>query len=96
MSWDLAFPEPLPVPGRRPLVTLRGAAAYIMELPKDQQDETRWQNAIYILIQTADHGGPMEFARLGMVQAITPRVVVYDTSRKDPHWRKTRKLVRDR
>jgi hypothetical protein len=30
-----------------------------------------------------------------MQQALNPRVPVYDTSRKDPHWGK-RKLVRDR
>jgi hypothetical protein len=49
-----------------------------------------------VLIQTADHGGPLEFARLGMQQALYPRVPVYDSSRKDPKWRNTRKLVRDR
>ena len=96
MRWDLKFPEPLVVPGRRPLVTLRDAATYILKLPKTEQDEVRWQKAIHCLIQTADHGGPKEFARLGVVQAITQKVVVYDTSRKDPVWRNTRKLVRDR
>jgi hypothetical protein len=67
-----------------------------MKLPGDEQNETRWQNAVHCLIQTADHGGPMEFARLGMQQALNPRVPVYDTSRKDPKWRNSRKLVRDR
>lgn len=54
MSWDLELPEPLSVPGRRPVVTLRDAAAYIMNLPEDQQKEARCQSAIHCLIQTAD------------------------------------------
>jgi hypothetical protein len=94
MSWDLKFPEPIAVAGRQSLVTLRDAATYITELPKAEQDETRWQNAIHVLLQAADHGGPLEFARLGMQQALRPRVPVYDTSRKDPVWRNTRKLSR--
>jgi hypothetical protein len=80
---------------RRPAPS-RDAAAYVTGLPKSAQDELRWQNAIHVLLQTADHGGPMEFARLGMAQALHPREPVYDTSRKDPKWRNAWKLVRDR
>lgn len=96
MSWDAKFPEPIPVAGRRPLATLRDAATYVTTLPKSQQDEPRWQNAVHVLIQAADNGGPIEFARIGMTQALNPREPVYDTSRKDPKWRNTRKLARDR
>lgn len=96
MSWDTKFPEPIAVAGRRPLVTLRDAATYVTGLPKSDQDLPRWQTAIHVLIQAADAGGPLEFARLGMMQALNPRVPVYDTSRKDPRWRNTRKLSRDR
>lgn len=95
MSWDDRFTEPIPVAGRGPLVTLRDAATYITGLQKAEQDEPRWQTAIHVLMQAADHGGPVEFARLGMAQALHPREPVYDTSRKDPHWGK-RKLARDR
>jgi hypothetical protein len=93
MSWDVEFPEPIGVPGRLPLVTLRDVALYFTTLPKSQQDEAQWQNAVHVLIQAADHGGPVEFARLGMMQAPNPRVPVYDASRKDPKWRNTRKLA---
>ena len=96
MSWDLRFPAPIHVDGRKPLATLRDAATHITTLPKATQQEPRWQNAVHVLLQAADHGGPIEFARLGMEQALRPRVVVYDTSRKNPVWRNTRKLVRDR
>lgn len=95
MSWDLKFPEPIAFAGRRPLVTLRDAATYVTGLSKNEQDEPRWQTAVHVLIQAADHGGPVEFARLGMMQALHPRVPVYDASRKDPKWGK-RKLARDR
>lgn len=51
---------------------------------------------MYVLLQAADHLGPVEFARLGMMQALYPKgEPVYDTSRKDPNWGR-RKLARDR
>jgi hypothetical protein len=54
-------------------------------------------NALHLLLQAADHGGPIEFARLGMVQALHPKPEpVYRSTKKDPVWRNTRKLVRDR
>ncbi|WP_398482516.1 hypothetical protein [Tardiphaga sp.] len=95
-SWDQRLPEPISVAGQKPLVTLRDAATYITTLPKSEQDEIRWQTAVHVLIQAADNGGPIEFARIGMMQALNPRVPVYDSSRKDPKWRNTRKLARDR
>ncbi len=54
-------------------VTLRDAGAYITNLPKSQHDSAPWQNAMHVLIQAADHGGPIEFARLGMMQALYPK-----------------------
>ncbi|MCX7318825.1 MAG: hypothetical protein NT113_04770 [Hyphomicrobiales bacterium] len=96
MSWDLKFEEPIAVPGRQRIITLRDAATYITILPKAEQDEQRWQNAVHVLIQAADHGGPIEFAKIGLMQALHPREPVYDSSRKDPKWRSTRKLARDR
>jgi hypothetical protein len=96
MSWDLRFPEPISVPKGRVLITLRDAGAYIIKLPRSKQDDPVWNNAIHALIQAADNSGPIEFARLGMMQALYPKGdPVYDRSRKDPHWGR-RKLVRDR
>jgi hypothetical protein len=44
----------------------------------------------------AERGGPVEFARMGMMQALYPNgEPVYDTSRKDPHWGR-HKLVKER
>jgi hypothetical protein len=37
VSWNQCFFDPIIVPGRTPLVTLRDAARYIMRLPKANQ-----------------------------------------------------------
>ena len=97
MSWDLRFPAPIAVPRGKPLRTLRDAATHITTLPAATQQEPTWQTAAHVLLQVADHAGPIEFARLGMVQALYPKPVpVYHSVKKDPVWRNTRKLVRDR
>jgi hypothetical protein len=37
VSWDQQFFDPIILPGRKPLVTLRDAANYIVKLPKAEQ-----------------------------------------------------------
>lgn len=97
MSWDLKFPKPIELPKGRPLATLRDAATYITKLPKAEHDATPWQTAMFVLIQAADHHGPIDFARIGMMQALhRHEEKVYDKSRKDPKWRNNYNLVRDR
>ena len=97
MSWDLRFRAPIAVPRGKPLATLRDAATYITTLPAAKQQEPAWQNAVHVLLQAADHGGPIEFARLGMVQALYPkREPVYHSPKNDPVWSNNYKLVRDR
>jgi hypothetical protein len=34
VAWDQQFFDPIILPGRKPLVTLRDAAQYIIKLPK--------------------------------------------------------------
>jgi hypothetical protein len=47
------------------------------------------------LTNAAEHGGPVEFARIATLQAINRDVErVFDPSRKDTHWGR-RKLKRD-
>jgi hypothetical protein len=97
MSWDPRFPAPIVAPGGKPLVTLRDAATYITALPAATQHEQAWQNAVHVLLQAADNGGPIEFARLGMVQALYPKPApVYQSVSRDIVWRNGYKLVRDR
>ena len=97
MPWSSRFPEPVVLPDGQKLATLRDAGEHITALPKAQQAAKEWQTAMHVLIQAADHGGPIDFARIGMMQALYPKgEPVYDTSRKSPKWRNNYKLVRDR
>lgn len=97
MPWSTPFPSPIVLPAGGAIVTLRDAGAYIMKLPKAQHDSAPWQSAMHVLIQAADHGGPIEFARIGLLQALFPNgTPVYHSVDKDPKWRNRTKLVRDR
>ncbi|MDR6658981.1 hypothetical protein J2W51_001523 [Tardiphaga robiniae] len=97
MSWSARFPEPIALPAGGKLTTLEDAGAYITRLPKEKQATKAWQNATHVLIQAADHGAPIEFARLGIMQALWPKgTPVYHSVDKDPKWRNRPKLVRDR
>jgi hypothetical protein len=70
MSWDQRFLDPIKVPGRKPLVTLRDAALYITKLPKAEHDAEQWQTATEALLLVAESGGPTMFARIGMMRAL--------------------------
>jgi hypothetical protein len=69
VSWDQRFFDPIMVPGRKPLVTLRDAAEYITELPKAEHDADEWQAAMEALLLVAEHDGPAMFARIGVMRA---------------------------
>lgn len=95
MSWDQRFSEPIAVPKGRALATLRDAGDYISGLPKTEHEATEWQTAVHCLLQAADHRGPVEFARMGVLQALNRDVErVFDTSHHTHHWGQ-RKLARD-
>jgi hypothetical protein len=70
MSWSVHFDSPITLPDGRRLVTLQDAGNYITTLPKATHKTKAWQDAMHILIQAADHGVPVEFARIGMMQAL--------------------------
>ena len=57
MSWHHRFFDPIILPGRKPLVTLRDAARYITKLPKTEHDADEWQAAMQALLLVAEHGG---------------------------------------
>lgn len=93
MSWDTPLPAPIPVPGGKPLVTLRDAGMLVQKLPKAKADEPAWQAAIEALMLAAEDRGPLMHAEIGLMKALHPREPVYDASRKT-HWGR-RKLARD-
>jgi hypothetical protein len=94
-GWTRRFEDPISLPRGRQLVTLREAASYVMALPKAEHDADEWQAAMEALLLVAEHGGPVMFARVGVMRALNRHVErVFDPSRKEKHWGK-RKLKRD-
>ena len=70
MSWDRQFFDPIPLPGRKRLITLRDAANYIVKLPKAEQDAPEWQTAAKVLMLIGEHGGDPLMARIAMLLAL--------------------------
>jgi hypothetical protein len=94
-GWSRRFDDAIVLPDGRKLVTLLDAATYATKLPKKEADTAEWQAAIESLMLVAELGGPMMFARVGIMRALNRHVErVFDTSRKDHHWGR-RKLARD-
>jgi hypothetical protein len=84
------------LPRGRQLVTLQDAGTYIIELPKAEHDAEPWQAAVEALLLVAELGGPMMFARIGVMRALNRHVErVVNPDRKDQHWER-RRLARDR
>jgi hypothetical protein len=95
VPWSRPFDDPILLPGRRQLVTLRDAGGYIAALPRAKQESPEWQAATEAVIMAAEDRGPLMHAHVGMLRALNRYVErVFDPSRKNPHWRK-RKLARD-
>jgi hypothetical protein len=96
VSWDKRFFDPIILPGRKPLVTLRDAAQYITQLPTAEHDAEEWQATMQALLLVAEHDGSTMFARIGVMRALNRHAeLVFDPSRKETHWGK-RKLKRDK
>jgi len=51
VSWDQRFSDPITVPGRKPLLTLRDAAVYITKLPRAEHNarngRPRWKRCCW-------------------------------------------------
>ena len=74
----------------------KDAGNYITKLPKAEHGVQEWQAAMEALIVVATLGGPIVFARIGVMRALNRHVErVFNPDRKDAHWGK-RKLARDR
>jgi hypothetical protein len=66
--------DPIILPRRKPLVTLRDAAHYITKLPKAEHDADEWQAAMEALLLVAEQDGPTMFARIGVMKALNRHV----------------------
>jgi hypothetical protein len=96
VSWSRRFEEPIELPDGRKLKTLAEAMVWLAkEIPKSEHKTEKVQNAAHLVTRVAEHGGPMIFAQMGMMQAIhRHHKRVFNPDRKDPHWGR-RKLKRD-
>jgi hypothetical protein len=70
VAWDQLFFDPITLPGRKPLVTLRRAAQFIIKLPKAERDADEWQAAMQALMLVVEQNGPTMFARIGVMRAL--------------------------
>ena len=97
MSWDSRFAEPIELPGGVRLASLREAIVHLVNtIPSSERGMPVVLTAAELITSAADHGGPIEFARIATLRAINRHAVrVPDPSRKDHHWSR-RKLARDR
>jgi hypothetical protein len=83
VSWDRPFDQPVHLPDGPPARTLRDAGNYIRKLPESERDTPEWRLAIQMLIDAAENGAPMLFAKMGIERAAGQRA------------RGRRKLARD-
>jgi hypothetical protein len=95
-SWKSKFDEPILLPDGRKLRTLKEAIAWLAkEISKSEHATPKVQTAARMVTEAAENGGPIIFARMGVMQAINRHEVKeFGTSSKPHHWGK-RKLKRD-
>jgi hypothetical protein len=70
VSWSLPFSEPIVLPDGSELATLRDAYDHLNKFPKSEQDAEEQKAAAHCLIEAAEHGGAVAFARIGMLRAM--------------------------
>jgi hypothetical protein len=98
MLWCARFDDPIPIPGRKLLRTLRDVAKFLMDLPHAtprERIQPYWLDAIEALVLVAEKNGPTMFARIGVMRALNRHhAPEFNPKGKQPHWGR-RKLKRD-
>ena len=86
-GWKRRFDEPIKLPGGGKLFTLKDAIAWLAkEIPQSEHRMKEVQTAARCVTEAAENGGPLRFARIGMLQAINRhKPVEFDPKRKSPH-----------
>ena len=70
-GWKRRFNDPIPLPCGGKLVTLKDAIAWLAkEIPQSEHLMKEVQAAAHCVTEAAENGGPLIFARIGMMQAI--------------------------
>jgi hypothetical protein len=96
VSWDARFAEPIVLPDGAKLATLRQAIAHLVKtIPAAERRMPVVLTAAEMLTAAAEHRGPIEFARIGTLQALNRHAVrTFNSDSKGTHWDR-RKLKRD-
>jgi hypothetical protein len=96
VSWSLRFAEPIVLADGAKLATLRQAIAHLVKtVPPAERGSPAVLTAAELLTNAAEHGGPVEFARIATLQALNRHAErVFNPDRNEPHWGR-RKLKRD-
>jgi hypothetical protein len=96
VSWDSRFAEPIQLPDDIKLASLRESIAHLVKtIPAAERRLPAVITAAEMLTAAAEHGGPIEFARIATLQALTSRLPCLHPDRDEPHWG-WRDLARDR
>jgi hypothetical protein len=87
LSWHRRFDEPIKLPDGGRLVMLKDAIAWLAkEVPQSEHLMKQVQAAAHCVTEAAENGGPVMFARMGMMQAINRhKLVEFDPKQKSPH-----------
>ena len=88
MSWDSRFAEPIELPGGVKLASLREAIAHLVNtIPSSERGMPVVLTAAELITSAAEHGGPIEFARIATLRAVNRHAVrEFNPDRKDAHW----------
>jgi len=87
-GWQRKFDEPSRIARWPKAKTLAEAMAWpAKEVPKSEHKMEKVQNAAHLVTRAAEHGGPMIFAQMGMMQAVhRHHERVFNPEGKDTHW----------
>jgi hypothetical protein len=89
VPWSTRFHDPIQPLERKPLLTLKDAADYIMALPKKVHDAPHWQLAMAQLIDAAEGRNFAMHARIAVLRALNHGL-------PDPKTEPRRKAVKHR
>lgn len=70
LAWSTPLDQPVPLSGGQRLVTLKDAADFISNLPKNEQHKPEWQIALHCLIEAAEGREFLMYARIRVLRAL--------------------------
>jgi hypothetical protein len=96
VSWSLRFAEPIVLEDGAKLASLRQAITHLVNtVPPAERSLPAVLTAAELLTNAAEHGGPVEFARIATLQALNRHAVrIFNPDRKETNWGR-QKLKRD-